>query len=68
MLPHGNLFDIITSMEDPNKPVVDVNLSEDGMTATVTVKFLLLSQAFAFGEVCRTLLEKMPEVAKVPEL
>lgn len=48
--------------------MVEVKLLDGGKTAAVTVKFPLLSQAFAFGEVCRTLLEKMPVVAKVLEL
>ena len=55
-------------MEDIDKPTVEVNLAESGMTASVTITFPFMDQALAFGEICRTLLEKMPMVAKVPEL
>ncbi len=52
-------------MEDTDKPIVEVKLAESGMTASVVVTFPFIDQALAFGEVCRTLLEKMPVVAKV---
>lgn len=55
-------------MEDTDKPEVEVKLAESGMDASVTITFPFMDQALAFGEVCRTLLEKMPMVAKASEL
>ena len=55
-------------MSDNDKPEVEVKLAEDGMTASVTVTFPFVDQALAFGEVCRVILEKMPTIAKAPEL
>ena len=54
-------------MENNDKPTVEVKLAESGMTASVTITFPFMDQALAFGEVCRTLLEKMSVVAKAPE-
>ena len=50
--------------EDNVKPEVEVKLAEDAMTASVVVTFPFMDQALAFGEVCRTLLAKMPAIAK----
>ena len=55
-------------MEDNSNPTVEVKLAEDKMTASVIVTFPFMDQALAFGEVCKELLEKMPTIAKVPEL
>ena len=59
---------MISSMEDNSNPTVEVKLAEDKMTASVIVTFPFMDQALAFGEVCKALLEKMPTIAKVPEL
>ena len=55
-------------MKDTSKPIVEVKLAEDKMTASVIVTFPFMDQALAFGEVCKVLLEKMPTIAKAPEL
>jgi hypothetical protein len=55
-------------MEDNDKPIVEVKLANDGMTASVVVTFPFMEQALAFGEVCKNILVKMPMVAKVPNL
>ena len=54
-------------MKDSSKPTVEVKLSDGGETASVVVEFPFAEQAFAFGEVVNVLLQKMPQVAKVPE-
>ena len=54
-------------MKNNDKPKVKVKLAEDAMSASVVVTFPLMDQALAFGDLCRTLLEKMPVVAKAPE-
>lgn len=54
-------------MEDTDRPIVDVKLTDDGETATVSIKFPFAEQAFAFGEVVNIILQKMSVVTKVPE-
>lgn len=53
-------------MKDTDKPIVNVELTDDGMTATVSIKFPFAEQAFAFSEVVNTLLQKMPVVNSIP--
>ena len=55
-------------MKDNDKPIVEVKLANDKMTASVVVTFPFLDQAIAFSEVCRNLLVKMPIVTNVPKL
>lgn len=55
-------------MKDNDKPIVEVKLANDKMTASVVVTFPFLDQAIAFSEVCKNLLVKMPIVTNVPKL
>ncbi len=53
-------------MKNNDKPTVEVKLAKSDMTASVTITFPFMVQALAFGDLCRTLLEKMSVVAKAP--
>ena len=53
-------------MKDTDKPIIKVELTDNGTTATVSIKFPFAEQAYAFGEIVNTLLQKMPVVNNIP--
>lgn len=56
------------TMNDIDKPTVEVQFSPDKSTASVVVTFPFAEQAFEFRDVVNALLNHMPQVTATPDL